>query len=277
MKKDNKKQNLTVTVSERYRIPLQPERDSGLWVDRIGSGVDFKNTCRGLRILGLYAAIGIKEGSGKFYSPATGEIDIEENDVILLFPTLEHYYHPDYSWDTCWVVWNGQEADKLIEMKYFSPGKPVIKNSYPVIGDVLSRLEGLINKETPGAILERKVTLFDMLLELHKRSTTNDSSNATTVKKAIDFIDANLAKDLSLETIASHCNYSVPHFRRLFIAETGVSPKEFLITRKISKAKEYLSSRIPVKETAEMLGFNDESYFRKVFKNVAGITPGKFQ
>jgi AraC-like DNA-binding protein len=272
----SKKQVLTVTVSEKYRIPLKPERASGLWVDRIGAGVDFKSTSKGLRILGLFAVVGITEGEGKFYSPETGEIKVEENDVMLLFPETEHFYHPDYSWDTRWVVWNGPEAEKLIAMGYFSPKHPIIKNAYSTINDAHSRLTGLMDKETSGAVLERKVVLYDMLLELHKHSEITTSRNANTVKKAIDYIDANIAKDLSLEEVSSHCGFSVPHFRRIFNSETGVSPKEFIISRKISKAKEYLFARIPIKEAAGMLGFRDESYFRKVFKKVTGITPGKF-
>ena len=272
----SKKQNLTVTVSEKYRIPLKPERESGLWVDRIGSGVNFKNTSPGLRILGLYAAVGITEGEGKLYTPETGEIGVEENDVMLIFPESKHYYFPDYSWDSRWVVWYGREADRLIDMGYFSPKKPIIKNGFSIINDAHNRLTGLMDKETSGAILERKVILFDMLLALHKHSEVTSSPNADTVKKAVDYIDANIAKDLSLEEVSSHCGFSVPHFRRIFNAETGVSPKEFIISRKINRAKEYLFARIPIKEAADMLGFRDESYFRKVFKKVTGITPGKF-
>lgn len=272
-----KNKNPAVTVSERYRIPLKPERESGLWIDRIGAGVNFKNTSPGLRILGLYAAVGIREGEGTFYSFETGEVRVEENDVMLLFPETEHYYHPDFSWDSKWVVWNGSEADKLIEMGYFSPEKPIIKNAFSTINGAHSRLSGLMDKETLGAVLERKVILFDMLFGLHKHSKTALSPNAETVKKAVDYIDANIAKDLSLKDISSQCGFSIPHFRRIFNSETGVSPKEFIIARKITKAKEYLYSRIPIKEAADMLGFRNESYFRKVFKKVTGITPGKFQ
>lgn len=269
---------LAVTVSERYRIPLAPEIETGLWVDRIGSGVNFKNTSQlSLRHLGLYAAVGAKEGSGKFYSPQTGEINIKENDVMLLFPDVGHYYYPDYSWDTTWVVWNGIEAEKLVAMKYFSPVNPIIKNGFSSINNAHNLLEPLLKEETPTAVLQRKVILLNMLLELHKCSNPGISNYAKTTRMAINFIDANIAKDITLEEIANHCNFSVPHFRRIFNAETGVSPKEFLISRKISKAKEYLSSRVPVKETSEMLGFTDESYFRKVFKKITGITPGKFQ
>jgi AraC-like DNA-binding protein len=273
-----KKQNLAVTVSEKYRIPLKPELSSGLWIDRIGSGINFKNTSNMvLRVLGLYAVVGVKEGEGKFYSPETGEINISENDAILLFPQTKHYYHPDYSWETKWIVWAGEEAERLIQMKYFSPSAPVIKNGYSAISHAYTQFETLIKEETPTAILERKVTLFNMLLKLHKNSHGIDSQNKTAVKKAINYIDTNITHDLTLEEVALQSGYSIPHFRRIFNTETGVSPKEFIISRKISKAKEYLFSRIPIKEAAEMLGFNDEFYFRKVFKKVTGVTPGKFQ
>lgn len=56
----------------------------------------------------------------------------------------------------------------------------------------------------------------------------------------------------------------------------GGSPKEFIISRKISKAKEYISAQVPVKEVAYLLGFNNEFYFRRVFKKIVGITPREF-
>lgn len=269
--------NLTVTVSEKYRIPLKREICSGLWIDRIGSGVNFKNTSvESLRILGLYASVGVKSGKGKFYSRETGEIDIEENDIILLFPETEHCYHPDYSWETEWIVWNGDEAEKLVSMGYFSPKSPIIKNAYPALNHAHAQLERLMKLESATAVMERKVILLNMLLELHKRSINPDSSNINAVKKAIEFIDINITKDFAVRNVAEHCGLSETHFRRIFKEEAGVSPKEFIISRKITKAKEYIFSRIPVKETASMLGFRDEFYFRRVFKKVTGITPGKF-
>ena len=267
-----------ITISEKYRIPFKPEVDSGLWIDRIGSGTDGKmRSTDNLRILGLFAAVGIKKGHGTFYSEETGEINIGENDVILLFPNIKHRYSPNDSWESKWIVWNGEEAIKLADMTYFSPLIPVIKNGYPAISHAYTRLEPLMNKENPTAIMERKVTLLNMLLELNKCSTTYNSYNAKTVKKAIDYIDMNLAFNFSLLDIAKHCGFSETHFRRIFKAETGVSPKEFIISRKISKAKEYLFANIPVKKIAFILGFKNEFYFRKVFKKVTGIPPGKLQ
>ena len=75
----------------QYRIPVKPERESGLWVDRIGSGINFKNTSPGLRILGLFAAVGITQGEGTFYTPESGKVRVEENDVMLIFPQTKHF------------------------------------------------------------------------------------------------------------------------------------------------------------------------------------------
>lgn len=265
-----------VTISERYRIPLKSEISSGLWVDRIGHGIDTREKHMRCRILGLYAAVGIKEGNGEFYSETTGLVNVGENDVILLFPDEKHYYNPDMKWETYWIVWNGRDADKLIEMKYFLPSTPIIKNGYSVILKTYNDLEKLMNKEDLQSVMVRKVLLLNMLLELYKYSFAVETANAFVVKKAVDFIDNNVANDLSIRQVACHCGFSETHFRRIFKEETGISPRKFIINRKILKAKELLFARIPAKEVADILGFKNEFYFRTVFKKVTGITPGKF-
>jgi AraC-like DNA-binding protein len=76
--------------------------------------------------------------------------------------------------------------------------------------------------------------------------------------------------------LASECNLSPTHFRRIFDKYTGSSPKEFILSMKISKAKQLLSEGKSIKEVAELSGFNDIFYFMRAFKKMSGITAGRF-
>ncbi len=70
---------------------------------------------------------------------------------------------------------------------------------------------------------------------------------------------------------------SSDHFRKLFKKETGQTPIEYLINRRIDYAKQLLDSRymstMRVKEIAAMTGFDDPYYFSRLFKKITGKSP----
>ena len=81
------------------------------------------------------------------------------------------------------------------------------------------------------------------------------------------------------ETLSRHGCCS-DHMRRLFREQTGKTPCEYLTHLRIKTAKKYLSSReitnYSVTEIATMVGFNDVSYFSRLFKKSTGISPSDF-
>ena len=58
----------------------------------------------------------------------------------------------------------------------------------------------------------------------------------------------------------------------------GVTPVNFIIRRKIEKAQLLLiAGELPVKEIAYLVGFEDFSYFSRVFKKTTGLTPNEYR
>ena len=78
-------------------------------------------------------------------------------------------------------------------------------------------------------------------------------------------------------TIDGYCS---DYMRRLFYAQMGQTPHEYLNNLRIKTAKKLLSSRktsnYSVSEISDMVGFNDLSYFSRVFKKATGFPPGKY-
>lgn len=67
-------------------------------------------------------------------------------------------------------------------------------------------------------------------------------------------------------------------FYRLFKRELGISPNDYILTEKITRAKALLSN--PAAKVAAVsyeLGFSDANYFIKAFKKMVGVTPGNYQ
>jgi AraC family transcriptional regulator len=95
------------------------------------------------------------------------------------------------------------------------------------------------------------------------------------ILRAIDFIDAHLADDLSLATLASVAALSPYHFLRRFKAETGRSPHVYVTVKRMERAKLLIeTTRRPIADIAWSLGFGDASRFAQLFKRYIGAAPG---
>ncbi len=93
------------------------------------------------------------------------------------------------------------------------------------------------------------------------------------------FIRENFTKDLSLEEIAKNFNFTSSYLSKIFIKHTGEPPSKYLISLRINEAK-YLFTQyrnLSVKEVGERVGYPDQFYFSRLFKQVTGCTPKEYQ
>lgn len=97
------------------------------------------------------------------------------------------------------------------------------------------------------------------------------------LKRALDYIEANLNGTSSLSGIAEAAGLSPFHFARQFRITTGVSPHQYLLIRRIDRAKELLlQGDLPIANVAVQVGFCDQSHFNRYFKRLSGVTPRAF-
>ena len=95
------------------------------------------------------------------------------------------------------------------------------------------------------------------------------------IDDVVDYLDLHFAKDLSLEAVARQFLVSKEHLSRAFKTHTGENFTHYLLKKRMEKAKELiLSTDFPIKEIGESVGYNDMSYFHRVFKKYHGTTPG---
>lgn len=94
---------------------------------------------------------------------------------------------------------------------------------------------------------------------------------------AIEFIHRNLADEVHLDDLARATNLSPYHFARLFKRSTGFAPHQYLIRRRVERARELLlTSSLSISEVALQSGFCDQSHLTSHFKRVYGVTPMVF-
>jgi AraC family transcriptional regulator len=95
----------------------------------------------------------------------------------------------------------------------------------------------------------------------------------------IDYIMANLDARPTVEQMAALVQLSPFHFMRQFKAATGLSPYQFLISRRVELAQHLLRKKrfVSLAEVAIRCGFSDQSQFTFHFKRMVGLTPGQFR
>lgn len=102
--------------------------------------------------------------------------------------------------------------------------------------------------------------------------------NSPILQPAFEYIRTNYDKRFSLDDMASLCNISPSYFSKLFNRITGDSFSNYVNQVRVEKACELLANTdTPITVIALDLGFEDNSYFDKVFKRIKGVTPSVYK
>ncbi|MGP0059575.1 MAG: helix-turn-helix domain-containing protein [Beijerinckiaceae bacterium] len=96
------------------------------------------------------------------------------------------------------------------------------------------------------------------------------------VLRALDYMRANFAADLTIYDLASCAALSPFHFARSFRKVTGLPPHAYLIQLRLNQARRLLADGKSPTEAALTVGFYDQSHLTNHFKRTYGITPGQY-
>jgi len=109
----------------------------------------------------------------------------------------------------------------------------------------------------------------------NKRSNTVQDK----ISNSVEYIDNNcLSRDFELSRAAEKSYMSETHFRRLFKAQFGMSPKQYVINRRIKRASSLIIAGYhTLKDVASMCGYEDYKHFSVEFKKITGISPSGYR
>lgn len=113
---------------------------------------------------------------------------------------------------------------------------------------------------------------------LHALNTSSGSASQNPLNYVVEYIKSNLNEKINIDGLSDKACMSKATFYRLFKRELGISPNDFILSEKISRAKQLLSNpRTKVAAVGYELGFTDANYFIRAFKKLVGMTPGNYQ
>lgn len=144
-------------------------------------------------------------------------------------------------------------------------------------------LKGLSESDSEKSIAQTNSIFLCRLLEWLDEYNTQQQTNYTPentliMENIMAYIDFNLGEDLSVETLASRAGFSAKHFRTLFHAHTGITPKEYILRKRLERAKAILSSsEISLNEISKSLGFASPYHLSAQFKKRFGAAPVSYR
>ncbi|MBR0845764.1 helix-turn-helix transcriptional regulator [Bradyrhizobium liaoningense] len=98
------------------------------------------------------------------------------------------------------------------------------------------------------------------------------------LKRVLGYIEAHLCKKIPLADLAAVAGLSRMHFAAQFRVATGCSPHEYVLHRRILRAKDLLRNcEMPIVEVALSVGFQSQAHFTTTFRRFAGNTPSRWR
>lgn len=96
------------------------------------------------------------------------------------------------------------------------------------------------------------------------------------VARALVWIELHLYEPISLAALATAAGLSRFHFHRLFRSAMRLTPRTYVMQRRIAEAKHLIRGGVRPAEAAYLLHFADQSHFTRRFKSAVGVTPRRF-
>jgi AraC-like DNA-binding protein len=91
-----------------------------------------------------------------------------------------------------------------------------------------------------------------------------------------DLIDANFCAKVTLRDASDALHVHPAHLVRIFSREFGISPHQYLTSRRVDRARRLLLDGVPASRAAAETGFYDQSHLSRHFTQLLGTSPGRF-
>ncbi len=126
--------------------------------------------------------------------------------------------------------------------------------------------------------VESRGILYQLISRFLKNAKPKVEVSDDRIQKVLAYIRKNTHEPIEISSLAEMCSLSKDHFIRLFKKEVGITPHHYINQKKIEKAQLVLATdRMPIKNVAYLLAYEDYSYFIRLFKKSTGMTPQEYQ
>ncbi|MET8505725.1 AraC family transcriptional regulator [Streptomyces sp. NPDC004787] len=231
----------------------------------------------GPRTLDHHVAVLVSSGGGWYRGPDGRRTTVTAPALIWLTPGVPHHYaaDPGTGWDESFVDFTGPATATYTELGYIEPERPVVPltDAAPARA-AIGRIARAARPGNPLLEVETAAAVHELLVALRRARADTNADGAPVL--------AALARDaftrLSVAEHAARHGMTPAELRAAVRRAAGCSPKDYLLTVRLGRAKELLAATdLPVAAVARRVGYDDPAYFSRLFTRRVGTAPVRFR
>ena len=242
-------------------------------INSIGYSADVNVTRFGPGQRELYIIHYVISGKGYFNGHR-----VSAGQGFLITPGMSEHYCPDTKdpWSFLWVIFGDPIAENLFAKYNAHPETQIFdyQNTYAVT-DAVNRLFNKKSLYTSAELFEAFLHIFNNQGHTQKG---DEKASDTYYRYAVNYINTNLFRNITVDVLTEILGITQPYLYNIFISKCGISPKKYITSQKLSKAKQLLSETdMSISEVAASVGYTDALNFSKLFKQNTGYSPKAFR
>ena len=172
------------------------------------------------------------------------------------------------------------DVELMQRMIAMNPQMRVPQSDPESYGDHQSLLSNLqLNVTRPlGEKMESRGTLYILMSRFMQYAQQKNNIQDDRIRKSLSFIRKHLGDDIDVATMADMAFMSKDHFIRVFRQQTGFTPIAYIIRKKMECAElQLITTDVSIKQISSRLGYDDQSYFIKLFKTHTNLPPQQYR
>lgn len=270
-------------MEKAYKLEFAGEKNGSLYVNCCGCSKTEPLHSFGPALKPHYLIHYILSGKGKF--SMEGKVyPLEAGYGFLIMPEELAFYQADEEepWTYVWVGFSGSKAEEYVRTMGLSLANPIFKSEnsdelYAIVRDMMEHNTfGMSNDLRRNGQLG---IFLSIIAEGTSVAEKNEGDRANTyVRKAVEFIQSNYCNPIKITDVADYVCINRSYLYSLFQNSLGMSPQQFLMTFRITKATELLQlTTLPIESVALSCGYQDPLVFTKAFRQMKKISPSAYR
>ncbi len=137
----------------------------------------------------------------------------------------------------------------------------------------------VVMSENYTELMDNAISLFRSVFDMGDGWRIKNADVAHSIATVKEYMDRHFTEKLSIMQLADMFGFNYSYFCTGFKKYYGTSPNEYIISKRIEKAKElmHIQPGLSIKDIAFMAGYDNPHYFSRIFKTVTGLSPSQYK